>query len=95
MIYVSSANKAIDYAGELVRILDSHSLGNITIAPELEAAAKMIEQKIHKEYFLAKFVRHGVAYHIGALPAEIRATIEQLLRDGYIKYCFCTSSFQR
>lgn len=92
LIYVSSANKAIDYAGELVRILDSHSLGNVTITPELEAAAKMIEQKIHKEYFLAKFVRHGVAYHIGALPAEIRATIEQLLRDGYIKYCFCTST---
>lgn len=92
LIYVSSANKAIDYAGELVRILDSNCLNNTTIAPKLEAAAKMIEQKIHKEYFLAKFVRHGVAYHIGALPAEIRTTIEQLLREGYIKYCFCTST---
>ena len=92
LIYVSSANKAIDYAGALVQILSSCSLSNATVAPELEAAAKMIEQKIHKEYFLAKFIRHGVAYHIGALPAEIRATIEQLLRDGHIKYCFCTST---
>ena len=92
LIYVSSANKAIDYAGALVRFLDSNRLSDITVAPELDAAAKMIEKKIHKEYFLSKFIRHGVAYHIGALPAEIRATIEQLLRDGYIKYCFCTST---
>jgi len=92
LIYVSSANKAIEYAGELVHILDSQNSGNLSVAPELEAAAKMIEQKIHQEYFLSKFIRYGVAYHIGALPAEIRAAIEQLLRDGHLKYCFCTST---
>lgn len=92
LIYVSSANKAIDYANDLVRSLDNSKLDNSAIAPELEAVAKMIEQKIHKEYFLAKFIRHGVAYHIGALPAEIRSSIEQLLRKGLIQYCFCTST---
>ena len=59
---------------------------------ELEKVAKQIEQKIHKEYFSSDLVRKRVAYHIGALPAEIRSKIEYLIRKGIIKYCFCTST---
>ena len=89
LIYVSSANKAVTYATELCQ-----RIGTCTnkIEPELNAIAKQIEQKIHKEYYLARMIRHGIAYHIGALPAEIRAKIESLLRKGLIKYCFCTST---
>lgn len=89
LIYVSSANKAVTYAMELCQ-----RIGTCTnkIEPELNAIAKQIEQKIHKEYYLARMIRHGIAYHIGALPAEIRAKIESLLRKGLIKYCFCTST---
>ena len=89
LIYVSSANKAVIYAMELCQ-----RIGTCTnkIEPELNAIAKQIEQKIHKEYYLARMIRHGIAYHIGALPAEIRAKIESLLRKGLIKYCFCTST---
>lgn len=59
---------------------------------ELESVARHIEQKIHSEYFLANLIRKRVAYHIGALPAEIRLKIEHLIRNGIIKYCFCTST---
>lgn len=89
LIYVSSANKAVAYAMDLCRYMEACMN---TIDPELNAVAKQIEQKIHKEYYLAKMVRYGIAYHIGALPAEIRAKIEYLLRKGLIKYCFCTST---
>ncbi len=94
LIYVSSANKAIKYAMDLSLLLQSN-FGNIRsdeTNAELESAAKEIELKIHKEYYLASLVRKGVAFHIGALPAEIRMKIESLLRKGYIKYCFCTST---
>ncbi len=89
LIYVSSANKAVTYATELCQ-----RIGTCTnkIEPELNAIAKQIEQKIHKEYYLARMIRYGIAYHIGALPAEIRVKIESLLRKGLIKYCFCTST---
>ena len=89
LIYVSSANKAVTYATELCQ-----RIGTCTnkIEPELNAIAKQIEQKIHKEYYLARMIRYGIAYHIGALPAEIRLKIESLLRKGLIKYCFCTST---
>lgn len=91
LIYVSSAQKAIKYAMHLCQVISAD-----TISKEeqkiLENAAKQIETKIHKEYYLAQLVRKRVAYHIGALPAEIRSQIEILIRKGIIKYCFCTST---
>lgn len=90
LIYVSSANKAVEYSINLSNLLNNQY--SLTIQPELEEVAKQIEQKIHKDYYLANLIRHRVAFHIGALPAEIRAQIEFLLRKGLIHYCFCTST---
>lgn len=94
LIYVSSANKAVEYANNLSHLLSSQKNSQyfLEIQPELEEAAKQIEQKIHKDYYLAKLIRNRVAFHIGALPAEIRSQIESLLRKGFIQYCFCTST---
>lgn len=89
LIYVSSANKAVTYAMELCRRMELQPGAS---SSELNSIAKQIEQKIHKEYYLARMIRYGIAYHIGALPAEIRSKIEYLLRKGLIKYCFCTST---
>ncbi|CCY07249.1 helicase C-terminal domain protein [Coprobacillus sp. CAG:698] len=90
LVYVSSAKKAINYAMQLSKLvlLDESKCDK----NELEKVAKLIEQKIHKEYYLAKLIRKGIAYHIGALPAEIRLNIEHLIRDKKIQYCFCTST---
>lgn len=92
LIYVSSANKAVAYAMELSKQFDSQEDSRRAYPPELDDAAKQIETKIHKDYYLATLIRSGIAYHIGALPAEIRSKIEELLRKGLIKYCFCTST---
>lgn len=93
LVYVSSANKAIEYALQLSKLLEDNDY-NVESEPNdrLEAVAKEIEQKIHKDYYLAKLIRNRVAFHIGALPAEIRAQVEALLRSGDIRYCFCTST---
>jgi len=91
LIYVSSASKAVEYANELYKIFNTDGKNNI-IDSELEKTAKFVETMIHKEYYLAKFIRQGIAYHIGALPAQIRIKIEKLVKDKLIKYCFCTST---
>lgn len=90
LIYVSSARKAINYAMDLSNKYMDNEIedGN----EELERVAKLIEQKIHKDYYLANMIRKRVAYHIGALPAEIRTSIENLIRKGFVKFCFCTST---
>jgi len=93
LIYVSSANKAIDYSNQLCDMIKSNkSVINMQINPQLERVATKIEQKIHKEYYLANLIRCGVAYHIGALPAEIRIEIENLIKTKLIRFCFCTST---
>ena len=94
LVYVSSANKAISTAIALQKLLKKKNQLNITgdQKEELENVALEIQKKIHDDYYLAKLIRQGIAYHIGALPAEIRDKIEYLLRKGCIKYCFCTST---
>lgn len=90
LIYVSSTQKAINYAMQLSNMDLVHD--NDEGKDELEKVAKLIEQKINKEYFLANMIRKRVAYHIGALPAEIRSSIENLIRKGFVRFCFCTST---
>ena len=94
LIYVSSANKAVDYANQLMDLFNEDIISDASseIYKELDNVARQIEQKIHDEYYLANLIRKRIAFHIGALPAEIRSQIEQLLRKGYIRYCFCTST---
>ena len=94
LIYVSSTAKAINQAIELKEFIEKNNILNIPkeVQNELEKVAKDIENRIHEEYYLASLVRCGIAYHIGALPSDIRVKIENLLRLGYIKYCFCTST---
>lgn len=90
LIYVSSAWKAVDYAKHLCERMKK--TGVEPKDDKLEKAAKTVESSIHNDFYLAKFLRFGVAYHIGALPAQIRSMIEGLIKEKKIKYCFCTST---
>ena len=58
----------------------------------LNVLARDIRQEVHGDYFLADMIRKGIAYHIGYLPASIRARIETLFQDGHITIMFCTST---
>ena len=92
LIYVSSAAKAVKYAIQLREIIgDTRSLDG-ELDPRLEKVATQIENRIHKEYYLADLIRYGIAYHIGALPAEVRIEIEKLIKLKLVRFCFCTST---
>ncbi|MGI6127028.1 MAG: DEAD/DEAH box helicase [Planifilum sp.] len=60
--------------------------------PRLESLSKDIKEQVHEWYYLAEMVRCGIAYHIGYLPASIRARIEELFQSGSITTMFCTST---
>lgn len=96
LIYVSSANKAISLAKQFCDTVEQTEIFNVKISncyiDNLEEVAKQIEARIHKDYYLADLIRHRIAFHIGALPAEIRLKIEDLIKKGAISYCFCTST---
>lgn len=58
----------------------------------LKELAKFIEQHVHKQYSLARFVRRGVAFHYGNMPSLLREGIEASFRDGKLDYLCCTTT---
>ncbi|WP_025683401.1 DEAD/DEAH box helicase [Paenibacillus maysiensis] len=58
----------------------------------LDEFADFIEEYITKSYELANFIRRGLAFHFGSLPAIIRSGIEELFKVGALKIVSCTST---
>ena len=58
----------------------------------LKELAEFIEQHVHKQYSLARFVRRGVAFHYGNMPSLLREGIEASFRDGHLDYLCCTTT---
>lgn len=89
IVYFNGRNKAIDAAR---RFSDALGYDGIKNDPLLETLSKDIRQEVHGDYFLADMICKGIAYHIGYLPASIRARIETLFQEGHITIMFCTST---
>ena len=75
IVYYNGRDKAVKAACRFATAVESWGVRN---DPLLDALSKDIQQEVHDEYYLAKMVRQGIAYHIGYLPASIRARIEEL-----------------
>lgn len=84
IVYFNGRNKAIDAARRFSDALGYDGIKNDTL---LETLSKDIRQEVHGDYFLADMIRKGIAYHIGYLPASIRARIETLFQEGHITLC--------
>lgn len=57
-----------------------------------EELAAFIEEHIHKDYSLAKYVRRGIAFHYGQMPRLLRETIENVFRAGQLDFLCCTTT---
>lgn len=62
------------------------------LPPALSELIAFIEQNIHRSYSLAQFLRRRVAFHYGYMPDVIRTAIEDLARDGVVRFVCCTST---
>lgn len=86
LVYCNTKSKTIDYATNFAKIIEYQK------KKELKQAASIIKAYIHPDYYLADLVKKGVAYHFGSMPQLIRNLIEDLYRNGDLKYIFCTST---
>ena len=59
---------------------------------EIDEVIKLIDERIHHQYYLKKCLNKGIAYHFGGIPEEIKLRIENLYKQGLIKFLFCTST---
>lgn len=60
--------------------------------PDIRELIEFIHTDLHPEYPLIQCLPHGVAYHYGFMPAIVRARVEDLCRDGKLKFVCCTST---
>ena len=60
--------------------------------PEIKKTIDFLRDHIHKDYFLIKCLRHGVGYHYGKMPNQVRNLVEYLFKNKKINYLFCTST---
>lgn len=86
IVYCNTVNYTLKFSVNFARSLPDQN--NI----KLEKLIKRVYSNIHKDYYLIDCLRKGVAYHFGNLPQAIREGIEELFKEGVIKYLFCTST---
>ena len=89
IVYCNTKSSTLDYAGYA---FDKMPAGINELPKEITKAIRQIKTYIHEDFYLAKFLAKGVAYHYGNLPQIIRNIVEDLYRRGKIKYLFCTST---
>ena len=58
----------------------------------LKEAADYVEKFVHEDFSLAENLRKGTAFHYSPLPSSIRVMIENLVKEGHIKFIACTST---
>ena len=86
IVYCNGKAKAVEWALRFAELLPEIQ------DDDLMALSRDITSEVHGDYYLAKIIKRGVAYHIGYLPAAIRMRLENMFRRGKITTMFCTST---
>lgn len=96
LIYCNGKGKTIEKAKSFYEFLSTNENYKLDISKELRkklnTSISQIKSHIHKDYYLVEFLEYGIAYHFGNIPQVVRNIIEELFREGAIKYLFCTST---
>lgn len=87
LIYSNGSAQAEKFAQIVFDLLPS-----VDISTKTAELIKLIKKTIHRDYSLAKVLEKGIAFHYGNMPLLIRQEIEQLFKEGDIKYLICTST---
>jgi superfamily II DNA/RNA helicase len=88
IVYVNSLAKSAELALSLATALEEVS------DPKIDELITYIKQYVHTEYFLGRTLKHGVAYHHGKMPQEVRERVEMAFSDpdSPLRYVVCTST---
>ena len=88
IVYINSSAKSAEFALELAKVLPKVD------DPRIDAVIKFVKEHIHKDYFLADTLAHGVAFHHGKMPQEVREKVEECFADpdSPLRYVVCTST---
>ena len=86
IVYCNSKADTVNYA------LEFSKYRNDKESSELTKVINLVEEHLHKKYYLIDCLKKGVAFHFGNLPQLIREEVERLFENGLIDYIFSTST---
>lgn len=94
LIYLNSKNEMIEYAIDLCAYFKENNIDilNVEEKAKVNQVCELIAKIIHPEYYLIECIKLGIGYHYGNLPLIIRERVEELFKNGTVKYLFCTST---
>ncbi len=86
IVYCNSKTNTVNYALQFSETRDNKE------CLKLKEVINLVEEHLHKEYYLINCLKKGVAFHFGNLPQLIREKVEWLFEEGLIDYLFSTST---
>lgn len=86
IIYCNSVEDTINFALSFSKVLEDKKDSRI------DEVIKLIQEYLHKDYYLIDCLKKGIAFHFGKLSQRIREKIEELYEQKAIDYMFCTST---
>lgn len=86
IVYCNSVEDTINFALSFSKELEEKRDSRI------DEVIKLIQEYLHKEYYLIDCLKKGIAFHFGKLPQRVREKIEALYEQKAIDYMFCTST---
>ena len=88
IVYINSSVKSAEFAMRLAMLLPEVEDGGV------DELIEFVKTHIHEEYYLATTLKHGVAFHHGKMPQEVRERVESLFSDpdSTLQYVACTST---
>ena len=86
IIYCNSVEDTINFALSFSKVLEDKKDSRI------DEVIKLIQEYLHKDYYLIDCLKKGIAFHFGKLPQRIREKREELYEQKAIDYMFCTST---
>ena len=90
VVYVNGPAKAETTASQIFEALGEAA--DVSDHPRIRALRELCQKTIHERYALAEFIRRGVGFHYGNIPLLVRTEIEDLFREGLLRYLVCTST---
>ena len=86
IVYCNSVDDTINFALSFSKELKEKS------DERINEVIRLIQEYLHKDYYLIDCLKKGVAFHFGKLPQRIREKVETLYEQKVIDYIFCTST---
>lgn len=89
LIYANGPAQAESYAGHIFRALGDTSGA---ISEELKDLIDFAKGTVHDKFLLSQYLERGVAFHYGDMPLVLKSKIEELFKQGHIRFLVCTST---